>query len=90
VRGLDNVKKKLLIQTAACNLALLMISFSEAGKPRVAQGRKIDAVFAILTFLAALDGLRVPNLGPTARILWNRHPPSRNPELIASFASLAA
>ena len=34
VRGLDNVHKKLLIQAAACNLALLMRSMYGSGKPR--------------------------------------------------------
>src|SRR6476646_284095 len=36
VRGLDNVHKKLLVQAAACNLALLMRSIYGAGKPRAA------------------------------------------------------
>ena len=36
VRGLENVHKKLLIQAAACNLALLMRSLYGAGKPRAA------------------------------------------------------
>jgi hypothetical protein len=34
VSGLENVHKKLLIQAAACNLALLMRSIYGAGKPR--------------------------------------------------------
>jgi hypothetical protein len=34
VRGLENVHKKLLIQAAACNLALLMRSMYGTGKPK--------------------------------------------------------
>jgi hypothetical protein len=33
-RGLDNVHKKLLLQAAACNLALLMRAWYGAGKPK--------------------------------------------------------
>src|SRR3954451_6142927 len=36
VRGLENVHKKLLVQAAACNLALLMRSIYGAAKPRTA------------------------------------------------------
>ncbi len=54
VRGLENVHKKLLLQAAACNLALLMRSFYGAGKPRAAHDRMAEAVFAILAFMKAL------------------------------------
>ena len=46
VRGLENVHKKLLIQAAACNLALLMRSMYGAGKPRAAHDRAAEAYFA--------------------------------------------
>jgi hypothetical protein len=39
VRGLHNVYKKLLIQAAACNLAMLMRTLYGAGKPRAAHDR---------------------------------------------------
>jgi hypothetical protein len=45
VRGLANVHKKLLIQTAACNLALLMRG---RAKPKAAHEAPIDLVFTIL------------------------------------------
>src|SRR4051795_2432490 len=48
VRGIENVHKKLLIQAAACNLALLMRSIYGAGKPRAAHDHSIEAIFAIL------------------------------------------
>jgi transposase len=55
VRGIGNVHKKLLVQAAACNLALLMRSLHGAGKPRAAHDRTIKAVFAILAFVRAIQ-----------------------------------
>jgi transposase len=60
VRGLDNVHKKLLIQAAACNLALLMRSMYGAGKPRAAHDRAIKAVLAILAFIEAITSVWEP------------------------------
>ena len=56
VRGLENVHKKLLLQAAACNLALLMRTFHGAGKPRAAHDRISEAIFAILAFMKVLRG----------------------------------
>ena len=50
VRGRSNVHKKLLLQAAACNLALLMRVLLGAGKPKAAHDR---AVFIYLAVLAA-------------------------------------
>jgi transposase len=58
VRGLENVHKKLLIQAAACNLALLMRSFYGTGKPKAAHDGLRQAVFAILGFIRAVEALR--------------------------------
>jgi transposase len=60
VRGIENVHKKLLIQAAACNLALLMRSLYGAGKPRAAHDRIIEAVFAWLGFMNAVEGVAHP------------------------------
>jgi transposase len=60
VRGLENVHKKLLIQAAACNLALLMRSIYGAGKPRAAHEQAIEAVFAILAFIEAITSILEP------------------------------
>ena len=60
VRGMVNVHKKLLLQAAACNLALLLRSYYGAGKPRAAHDRIIEAVFAILalmSLMSAVEGL---------------------------------
>ena len=51
VRGIENVHKKLLLQAAACNLALLMRSLHGAGKPRAAHDRIIEATFDLLSFM---------------------------------------
>ena len=56
VRGLGNVHKKLLLQAAACNLALLLRSLHGAGKARAAHDRVIDAVFALFAFVNAIEG----------------------------------
>jgi transposase len=60
VRGLDNVHKKLLIQAAACNLALLMRSMYGSGKPRAAHEGVIELVFAFLALMKAFDALWTP------------------------------
>ena len=57
VRGLENVHKKFLIQAAACNLALLMRSLHGSGKPRAAHDRVVEAVFAILAFIQAVEAI---------------------------------
>ena len=70
VRGLDNVHKKLLIQAAACNLALLMRSMYGSGKPRAAHEGVIELVFAFLALMKAFDTLWTPrsaNPGDRAR-----------------------
>ena len=65
VRGIENIHKKLLLQAAACNLALLMRSLYGAGKPRAAHDRVVVAIFAILAFLKATESVSE---------LWLHHP----------------
>jgi transposase len=60
VRGIENVHKKLLLQAAACNLALLMRSLYGAGKPRAAHDHIGKAVFAILACIKATAALWQP------------------------------
>ena len=62
VRGLKNVHKKLLIQAAACNLALLMRSQYGVGKPKAAHDRAGDFIFAILAIQIALELVFVSEL----------------------------
>src|SRR5271165_124929 len=54
VRGKENVHKKLLIQAAACNLALLMRSRYGSGKPRAAHDGVVDAILTILAVIKAV------------------------------------
>ena len=55
VRGRENVHKKLLIQAAACNLALLLRSKYGSGKPKAAHDRLIEAIFVFLTVIRAVE-----------------------------------
>jgi hypothetical protein len=55
VRGKGNVRKKVLIQAAACNLALLMRSLYGSGKPKAAHDRIQAAILATLMLLATVN-----------------------------------
>ena len=55
VRGRQNVHKKLLIQAAACNLALLMRLRHGSGKPKAAHDRLAGLIFAFLILVAARE-----------------------------------
>lgn len=57
VRGTENVHKKLLIQAAACNLALLMRSRHGSGKPKAAHDRLMDALVTILAGVNAVEDI---------------------------------
>jgi transposase len=54
LRGRENVHKRLLLQAAACNLALLLRSWYGAGKPKAAHDLKSAAIFAFLRAISAL------------------------------------
>ena len=60
VRGIGNVHKKLLIQAAACNLALLMRSMYGAGKPKAAHDQAVEAIFVILSLINAISASSEP------------------------------
>jgi len=60
VRGRENVHKKLLLQAAACNLALLLRSIYGAGKPKAAHDQLQTAIFAILAILKAVEAVCSP------------------------------
>jgi transposase len=55
LRGRENVHKRLLLQAAACNLALLMRSCYGTGKPKAAHDLKTQSIFAFLCVIAALS-----------------------------------
>jgi transposase len=54
LRGRWNVHKRLLLQAAACNLALLLRSLHGAGKPKAAHDLKSAAVLAFVRLTIAL------------------------------------
>ena len=56
VRGLQNAHKKVLIQAAACNLALLLRSRYGSGKPRAAHDRAAEVILIIFAVLKAVEG----------------------------------
>ena len=51
VRGRDNVRKRVLIQAAGCNLGLLLRSLTGVGTPRSLQGRALAALCGLLGHL---------------------------------------
>jgi transposase len=54
LRGRENIHKRLLIQAAACNLALLLRSLYGAGKPKAAHDLKGAAIFVFLRIMSVL------------------------------------
>ena len=57
LRGRENIHKRLLIQAAACNLALLLRSLHGAGKPRAAHDLKSATNLAFLRLTIAIFGM---------------------------------
>ena len=57
VRGKPNVQKKLLLQAAACNLALLLRKMMGAGTPRALHDALAGLILALLHLLAAVGAL---------------------------------
>ena len=72
VRGRENVHKKLLIQAAACNLALLLRASYGSGKPKAAHDRKKELIWGCVCFLLALFDLDEPGQA-TAGVAVDRH-----------------
>lgn len=54
VRGRNNVAKRLLLQAAACNLALIMRTLTKSGTPRGLMERNLAVMGLILRLLVAL------------------------------------
>ena len=67
VRGLDEVHKKLLLQAAACNLALLLRTKHGAGTPRGLAEAEKRLWALILALLEALKALRAASTAPGDR-----------------------
>ena len=48
VRGHENVRKRVLVQAAGCNLGLLLRPLTGVGTPRSLQGRAISAICGLI------------------------------------------
>ena len=48
VRGHENVRKRVLIQAAACNIGLLLRRQTGIGTPRSLQGRAVSAIWRLI------------------------------------------
>jgi hypothetical protein len=73
VRGIENVHKKLLVQAAACNLALLMRSIYGVGKPRAAHDQSVEAILAILALIRVLESAWLSMVGELRRTARQAH-----------------
>ena len=56
VRGHENVRKRVLIQAAGCNLGQLLRRLTGVGTPRSLQGRALSAICGLIGPLTALWG----------------------------------
>jgi transposase len=66
VRGKRNVQKRLLLQAAACNLALLLRKMLGAGTPRAMQDAVAHLWLVLLRLISALDALKPARSLPAA------------------------
>ncbi len=88
VRGLNEVKKKLLLQAAACNLALLLRTKHGAGTPRGLAEAAKTLCAAILGLLATLGAPAQPSSVRISRFDRSappRHTRSRRPSSCRRF-----
>ena len=69
VRGMENVHKKLLIQAAACNLALLMRALYGAGKPKAAHDQAKEVLFVVWLLIIATQNVWEDLFASVARTL---------------------
>ena len=56
VRGHENVRKRVLVQAACCNLGLLLRRLTGVGTPRSLQGRALSAILGLIERLMDLWG----------------------------------
>jgi hypothetical protein len=70
VRGKQNVQKRLLLQAAACNLALLLRKLIGAGTPRALQDAVIGLFFHLMRRISTLNVIAVPRCR-SRRSRWN-------------------
>ena len=63
MRGHENVRKRVLIQAAACNIALLLRHQTGVGTPRSLQGRAVSAICRLIGRLIDCWGASEATLG---------------------------
>jgi transposase len=80
LRGRENIHKRLLIQAAACNLALLLRSLYGAGKPKADHDLKGAAIFVFLRLMSVLFEAECVERGFRAspHLAFNDHQVSRS------------
>jgi transposase len=76
VRGKQNVQKRLLLQAAACNLALLLRKMIGVGTPRALQDVGRTLLFVLMRLVSITHGVNRPVPGPLGRP--TRHEPHRD------------
>ena len=64
VRGHENVRKRVLIQAAGCNLGLLLRTLTGVGTPRSLQGRALSAICGLIGRLLDCWGRLTAGWGP--------------------------
>jgi transposase len=75
VRGRSNVAKRVLVQAAAFNLALILRSFTKAGTPRGLADLNRALFFALRSLLAVFPPLATPHSTQTAADFANTSSP---------------
>ena len=68
VRGHDNVRKRVLIQAAGCNLGLLLRRLTGVGTPRSLQGRALSAIYRLIGRLIDRWRRLTDSWGPECRL----------------------
>jgi transposase len=76
VRGKQNVHKRLLLQAAACNLALLLRKMMGAGTPRALHDVVARLFFILVRLFSTIDGIPVPP--PSLLACRSRRIPNRS------------
>jgi len=84
VRGRNNVHKKLLLQAASCNLALLMRELYGAGKPKAAHDRRGELICAILWLHSVLNAMHELEQTCCSDPDSSRNPPRRSSRIFCS------
>ena len=77
MRGHENVRKRVLIQAAGCNLGLLLRRLTGVGTPRSLQGRALSAIRGLIGRLighwGGLTGVGAPEWRPAAFVTSFAH-----------------